>query len=222
MNLLREYIRELLKEKKRVPRKKGQRRNSPNHSDLYTDENPKGTIKGLKFSTVKDAEASVNKIKRSGKSHAHKTQAAIAMEQRAKVMGKKSAAAVYRKFINQQKEKTKEKNESISLKETIAIGQCYPFAVNMAKDSQVSDRNDLKKFKVVHGNVTDKFSGDSYDHAWVEKGNVVFDDQTKFTKPDGIPKDVYYDMFQPNISEEYTAAETIMKCVETQHAGPWR
>ena len=30
---------------------------------------------------------------------------------------------------------------------TIAIGQCYPFAVNMAKDSQVSVRNDLKKFK---------------------------------------------------------------------------
>lgn len=100
-------------DKKRKPRKKGQHRNSPNHSDLFTDENPKGTIKGLKFATVKDAETSVNKIKRSGKSHAHKTQAAIAMEQRAKSMGKKSAAAVYRKFINQQKEKTAKKNESI-------------------------------------------------------------------------------------------------------------
>lgn len=76
--------------------------------DLYTDENPKGTIKGLKFATVKDAEASVSKIRKSGKSHAHKIQAAIAMEQRAKVMGKKSAAAVYRKFINSQK-----KDESI-------------------------------------------------------------------------------------------------------------
>lgn len=114
MNLLREYIRGLLTEKKRVPRKKGQHRNSPSHSDLFTDENPKGTIKGLKFATVKDAEASVNKIKRSGKSHAHKTQAAIAMEQRAKSMGKKSAAAVYRKFINQQKEKTSKKNEAVT------------------------------------------------------------------------------------------------------------
>ena len=110
----------------------------------------------------------------------------------------------------------------ILAEKTIAIGQCYPFAVNMAKDSQVSDRNDLKKFKVVHGRVTDKFSGDSYDHAWVEKGNVVFDDQTKFTKPDGIPKDAYYDLFQPEVSEEYTAAQTIMKCVESGHAGPWR
>ena len=69
---------------KRQARKKGQRRNSPNHSDLYTDENPEGTIKGLKFATIKDAEASVRKIKSSSRSHNQKTQAAIAMEQRAK------------------------------------------------------------------------------------------------------------------------------------------
>ena len=42
----------------RVPRKKGQPAGSKKHSDLYTDENPKGTIKGLKFATVKDAKAS--------------------------------------------------------------------------------------------------------------------------------------------------------------------
>ena len=40
---------------KRIPRKKGQPAKSKKHSDLYTDENPKGTIKGLKFATVKDA-----------------------------------------------------------------------------------------------------------------------------------------------------------------------
>ena len=97
---------------KRIPRKKGQKRNSKKHSDLYTDENPKGTIKGLKFATVKDAKASVSKIKKSSRSHNHKTQAAIAMEQRAKAAGKKSAAAVYRKFIDQQKKKTKAKNET--------------------------------------------------------------------------------------------------------------
>ena len=98
----------------RKPRKKGQHRNSPNHSDLYTDENPKGTIHGLKFATVKDAEKSVNKIKSSGKSHAHKIQAAVAMEQRAREMGKTSEAAVYRKFINSMKKKTKRMNEGWS------------------------------------------------------------------------------------------------------------
>jgi len=84
----------------RVPRKKGQPAKSKKHSDLYTDEDPKGTIHGLKFATVEDAEKSVSKIKKSGRSHAHKVQAAVAMEQRAKAAGKKSAAAVYRKYID--------------------------------------------------------------------------------------------------------------------------
>jgi len=102
-------------EGKRIPRKKGQPAGSKKHSDLYTDENPKGTIKGLKFATVKDAKASVSKIRSSGKKHAHKIQAAIAMEQRAKAAGKKSAAAVYRKYINQMKKKTKKMNEGMEL-----------------------------------------------------------------------------------------------------------
>ena len=62
-----------------------------------------------KFATVKDAEASVRKIRASGRTHAHKTQAAIAMEQRARAAGKKAAAAVYRKFIEAQKRKTKQR-----------------------------------------------------------------------------------------------------------------
>jgi uncharacterized protein YoxC len=103
-----------LLEGKRIPRKKGQKRKSKKHSDLYTDEDPKGTIHGLKFATVKDAEASVNKIKSSGRTHAHKVQAAVAMEQRAKAAGKKSAAAVYRKYINSVK-----KSEGL-IKENIA------------------------------------------------------------------------------------------------------
>ena len=78
---------------------------------LYTDENPKDTIQGLKFSTPDDAEDSVRKIKSSGRSHAHKIQAAIAMEQRAKAMNKAGAAAVYRSFINSMKEKTKDMKE---------------------------------------------------------------------------------------------------------------
>ena len=97
----------------RIPRKKGQPAGSKKHSDLYTDENPKGTIKGLKFATVKDAKASVSKIRGSGKKHAHKIQAAVAMEQRAREMGKTSQAAVYRAYINKMKKKTKAKNEEM-------------------------------------------------------------------------------------------------------------
>jgi hypothetical protein len=104
-------LKDLLFEEPRVPRKKGQPAKSKKHSDLYTDEDPKGTIHGLKFATVKDAKASVNKIKNSGRSHAHKIQAAVAMEQRAREMGKTSQAAVYRAYINKMKKKTKKRQE---------------------------------------------------------------------------------------------------------------
>jgi|TARA_A100001011_G_scaffold398049_1_gene501088 hypothetical protein len=98
----------------RIPRKKGQPANSKKHSDLYTDENPKGTIHGLGFKDVATAKASVSKIRNSSRSHAHKIQAAVAMEQRAREMGKTSEAAVYRKYINSMKKKTKKMNEGWS------------------------------------------------------------------------------------------------------------
>ena len=91
--------------KPRIPKKKGQPARSKKHSDLYTDENPKGTIKGLKFATKDDAVKSISKIRNSGRSKAHKIQAAIAMEQRARVMGKRDAAGVYRRYINSVKQK---------------------------------------------------------------------------------------------------------------------
>ena len=101
---------EYLAEGKRIPKTR-KNQDPDTHSDLYTDENPKGTIHGLGFKDVKTAEASVKKIKASNRTHAHKVQAAIAMEQRARVMGKKAEAAVYRKFINKMKKLTKEKNK---------------------------------------------------------------------------------------------------------------
>ena len=107
-----------LEEEPRIPRKKGQPAGSDKHSDLYTDENPKGTIQGLGFKDVATAKASINKIKNSGKTHAHKIQAAVAMEQRAKEMGKTAEATVYRKYIDEMKKKTKEmQKESVSQRE---------------------------------------------------------------------------------------------------------
>jgi hypothetical protein len=105
-----------MQEDARIPKKPGQPDKSDKHSDLYTDEDPKGTIQGLKFATTRDAKESVSKIKNSGRSHAHKIQAAIAMEQRARVMGKAEAAGVYRGFINSMKKKTKDMREDWSQK----------------------------------------------------------------------------------------------------------
>ena len=111
--------------------------------------------------------------------------------------------------------------EYLKEQETIAVGQCYPFAVEMSNNSSESEFANLFKFKVVHGRVTDKFSGESFLHAWVEKGDMVFDSQTSHTKPNGIPKADYYDIYQPEPHEEYTAEETILKCMKTGHKGPW-
>ena len=111
----------------RIPRKPGQPAGSKKHSDLYTDENPKGTIHGLGFKDVATAKASVSKIRNSSRSHAHKIQAAVAMEQRAREMGKTSEAAVYRKFINAMKKKTKKMNEAANPAQQAAI------AINMKK-----------------------------------------------------------------------------------------
>tara|TARA_A200000159_G_C7054303_1_gene227561 strand:- start:64 stop:456 length:393 start_codon:yes stop_codon:yes gene_type:complete len=115
---------------------------------------------------------------------------------------------------------------------TIALGQCYPFANKMAQqwssdkvDSSGNVHPDIDnkdKFKVVHGRITDKFSGESVDHAWVEMDGVVFDDQTKHTKPDGVPKGTYYDLYQPQVSDEYTAEESMINCVKSGHQGPWK
>jgi hypothetical protein len=111
-------------EEPRIARKPGQPTNSKKHSDLYTDENPKGTIGGLGFKDVATAKQSVSKIKDSGKTHAHKIQAAIAMEQRAKVMGKSSEAAVFRSFINSMKEKTSEEVETSLVEKILGEENC--------------------------------------------------------------------------------------------------
>lgn len=103
----------MIKEDARIPKKPGQPDKSDKHSDLYTDEDPKDTIHGLKFATRADASASVSKIKSSGRSHAHKIQAAVAMEQRAKQMGKTDASGVYRSFINSMKKKTEQMKEDV-------------------------------------------------------------------------------------------------------------
>ena len=141
----------------RKPRKKGMKRNSKKHSDLYTDENPKGTIHGLKFVTPAAATKSVSKIKSSGRSHAHKIQAAIAMEQRARAAGKTGAAAVYRKFINQMKKKTKAKNEGWSKKYKKSIDCNNPKGFSQKahcagrKKREVKEQKEVKKVIGVYG-----------------------------------------------------------------------
>ena len=60
---------------------------------LYTDENPKDTIR-IAYKTPADARATVAKVKRIRKPFARKIQILTVLEQRAKVAGKKLQAAL--------------------------------------------------------------------------------------------------------------------------------
>ena len=127
--------------------------------------------------------------------------------------------------------------ELLTEQNVLAQGMCFPFAYQKAEEwfedhftpgargravKKHPDLNDKSKFKVVHGTVTDKWKKPPKPvvHGWVEMGDLVFDDQTKITKPDGVPKDVYYDMYQPEVIEEYSAEDAVVNCV-MKGEGPW-
>ena len=63
---------------------------------LYTDENPKDTVK-IKYATPADAKRTVAKVKRIKKPFARKIQILTVVEQRAKVAGKNKQAAIAKK-----------------------------------------------------------------------------------------------------------------------------
>ena len=60
---------------------------------LYTDENPKDTVR-IKYATVQDSRDTVRKVKNISKPFARKIQILTVLEQRAKVAGKKQQAEI--------------------------------------------------------------------------------------------------------------------------------
>ena len=104
--------------KKRIARKKGQKKKSSKHSDLFTDEDPKGTIHGLGFKDAATARKGISIINKAKRPHAHKVQATLVMKQRAKVAKERTkdpekkknlnkAYQIWSKKLEQLKKKTK-------------------------------------------------------------------------------------------------------------------
>ena len=117
------YIKSLHEADSRDPRKKGEHKGSSSHSDLYTDEDPKGTIHGLGFKDAETANKGIDIIKKVDRTHAHKVQATLVMQQRAKVAiertkdpekkkNLKAAYEIWTKFLEEMKKKTQELKES--------------------------------------------------------------------------------------------------------------
>tara|TARA_R100000781_G_scaffold113205_2_gene81287 strand:- start:362 stop:637 length:276 start_codon:yes stop_codon:yes gene_type:complete len=66
---------------------------------LYTDENPKDTVR-IKYATIADAQRTAAKVKKINKPYARKIQILTVMEQRAKVQGKNEQASIAKKAKN--------------------------------------------------------------------------------------------------------------------------
>ena len=104
----------MVRRKKRDPRKGTGKKPKGSGRRLYTDENPKDTVR-IKFATIKDARATVRKVKRVRKSYARKIQILTVGEQRARVMGKKTVASIFKagksalRKAHGRKKKTKKK-----------------------------------------------------------------------------------------------------------------
>jgi len=81
---------------RRDPRKGTGKKPKGSGRRLYTDENPRDTVR-IKFATPADARRTVSKVRRISKPFARKIQILTVMEQRAKVMGKSKVVAIEKK-----------------------------------------------------------------------------------------------------------------------------
>ena len=158
LNNFNDFIKEA---ENRIARKPGQKANSDKHSDLYTDENPEGTIHGLGFKDADTANKSIDIIKKADREHAHKVQATLVMQQRAKVAiertkdpekkkNLKAAYEIWSKFLEEMKKKTKElNNESYMVDETLIYrGIPHSLLKDMIPSEMTNVYNDEDRPKV--------------------------------------------------------------------------
>ena len=101
-------------------------------------------------------------------------------------------------------------------RKVIPLGDCYRFAAKFVAKIP-------GEIRVVHGTVVEPLgrSKKRFHHAWVECGNLVFDWQTQWTKPDGIPAEVFQELWEPREHSRYTPSEARDFAISTKHWGPW-
>ena len=90
--------------KKRDPKKGTGKKPKGTGRRLYTDENPKDTVK-IKFATPADARATVAKVKKIKKPFARKIQILTVMEQRSRFGKKPKQAAIAKACKNKVRKK---------------------------------------------------------------------------------------------------------------------
>ena len=132
----------LVEAEKRIPQKtkSGKSRPASKHSDLYTDEDPKGTITGLGFKDASTARDGITKINKAKTTHAHKVQATLVMKQRSKAAiertkdpeKKKKLRAAY-KIWSDKLEQLKRKTKSMKKESLLTEGRYDTISRQLAK-----------------------------------------------------------------------------------------
>ncbi len=90
------------------------------------------------------------------------------------------------------------------------LGKCYQLSWQyVTKNSS---------YKLVHGYITDRVkTGRTIDHAWVEKGNEVYDP----VMDKRYPKQAYYGLFGVEAEKVYNSKEALDLGSKYGHYGPW-
>jgi len=104
--------------------------------------------------------------------------------------------------------------------EAIPCGECFSWALQDAAAYGGT---------VVHGVVTTPLSSPPhrYEHAWVEREGKVYDWQTMEAqhggryRGKGYPIDVFYELYRPTATVQYTAGEAVGELSREGHYGPW-
>lgn len=99
----------------------------------------------------------------------------------------------------------------------VVCGDCYRFAAQWKAPS------DQESVVVVHGMAQEPLSKNTkrFPHAWVEWHGKAFDWQTQATKPDGIPLEMFYELWKAEPKKRYTSDEAKALAVRNKHWGPW-
>lgn len=104
----------------------------------------------------------------------------------------------------------------------IICGECFSYANKKALDLDMEG----EEATVVHGTVTHPWDNNSYEHAWVEHGDKVYDWQTMVAHSskyagNGWPREAFYNIWKPINTISYTPLEATRMMIKTKSHGPW-
>jgi hypothetical protein len=109
---------------------------------------------------------------------------------------------------------------------TIAVGQCFSYANNLAMEILKDGIIDEKDVFICHGEVEEPLASDPkrYSHAWVEakfKGEERVYDWQMMKARNSLSKEEFYNLFKPSNVTKYTIEQSMINCLKHKHHGPW-